>query len=505
MTLRCLELADTRRKLPCNSGIRLGMMEVEVGVRATVSSLVTFAKIRLPVVVHALTGALEILSKVSPQILWGKGRRREKNRIVGAKGEEMHARSEPKGWAADTSQHFSMTPLNDTPLDALHSQLYLLHILHLCLSTSWENQSQISPPRLSDLPRCWPDPYAFDDNLARYLLNVMMLYARILSTDTVTIPTPPSQQSRSNGGIPPKSQGPQWTMSRSCSFSPGIIQQHSYPSMAGPVVTSFSPRLLATSGSTPGAAINQMTKLVSRIIFYLSASNWPLVLLRIKSRISYLTTTIEEDPELVELRLLEWANIDRVRLGQVMQEVSIVFLNVKRPAQVIIAGVLRKAIWNWIDVYPEEYQTLVELGRPLEGGPDALFDLLHAMSEHSSASSAHRLKTMYPLMAMLLVISPDSSKRSISPDSSKRSINGNASRGASASSKKASFLQSLRKGLASNQKFEACVVCYVDFLRAATCLSPRFQGLSVRSSTPNIETDLEASFQTVHQISADIP
>jgi hypothetical protein len=52
-------------QLPCNSGIRLGTVEIDQGVQTTVDALLRLARIRLPLVVQALVGALETLSKVS--------------------------------------------------------------------------------------------------------------------------------------------------------------------------------------------------------------------------------------------------------------------------------------------------------------------------------------------------------------------------------------------------------------------------------------------------------
>jgi neurofibromin 1 len=225
-----------------------------------------------------------------------------------------------------------------------------------------------------------------------------------------------------------------------------------------------------------------MTKRTARVIFYLSASNWPLVLSRIKARVAHLTTTLEENPELFELRFLEWANVDATRLAQALQEISTPFLHVKRPAQTALASALRKAIWNWIDVYPAEYQALIEGTRKLDGNPDVLFDVLLSMSDSSSTNK--RAKVFYPLMAMLLVLSPDSLKRLAL---------GDVSRGGSALAKKHSFLDSLRKGLSQSKSFEACAVCYVDLVRAAMCCSPRLETSGIRTLAPDLQNDLKVS------------
>lgn len=226
-----------------------------------------------------------------------------------------------------------------------------------------------------------------------------------------------------------------------------------------------------------------MSKYLSRITFHLSASNWPLVFSRIHGRIGYLTTTIEEQPDVVELRLLEWCNLNRSRLGQVIQEASSAFLHVKRPAQGAFAAMLREAIWVWIEVYPSEYAALIESNRKLEGNPETLFDILYSPAD-INLSGSKRVQAFYPLMAMLLVVTPDVLKKVVMGDM--------GSRGNSAVSKKQSFLENLRKGGLSNSRaFEACTSVYVHLLWAAMSLPPRLEGSGARTIAVDIQGELK--------------
>ncbi|KAK4687682.1 neurofibromin 1, partial [Tremellales sp. Uapishka_1] len=430
-------------KLPCNSGIRLGMMELDPGVQTTIQSILQMAKIRLSLVVFAVTGALEALSKYS-----------------------------------------SSSSLSETSLDTLHSQAFLLQLLQLSLSSSWETQTPPSPSQ-TGLPRCWPDPKPFDDSLARHVLAVVMIYSRMMSGDipglrSATASPVPS----SRGGTPTAVSKDKPLLPASSSYALGtqFLQQHSYPS-----ARAADPTLrLSSACSTISSTISEVLKYTSRIVFYLSASNWTLVLARFKTRISYLTTTAEESPDISDLRLLEWANVDRLRLAQILQEISTVFLHIKKPVQVALAIILRKAIWNWIQVHPTEYESLVESNRKLEGGAEGLFDILTSMSDVST-SNARRVKAFYPLMAMLLVICPDTLKKTVMGDST-------SSRKGSGFAKKSQYMEHLRKGItAGNKAFEACVISYVDFIRAAMCLSPRLDGSGVRSLVPEIQNDLKTA------------
>ncbi|CAK9779949.1 putative ras GTPase activator [Cutaneotrichosporon oleaginosum] len=436
-------------KLPCNSGIKLAMMEIDEGVKTTVESLLQISRIRLPLVVHALASSLETLSKYS-----GTG------------------------------------ALIDAPLDTIHSQLYLLQILVQCLSESWNLNANASTPPHSELPACWPDPPPLDDHLARHLLGVLVIYIRMLSQESSHGNSAGSlaQVSNRDGKSPSSTSvaawGAQINAPGASSFSLGanFIQGHSYPSATTPRPPGIPEhaRLLAPTASSHASAIKQMTKRTARVIFYLSASNWPLVLSRIKARVAHLTTTLEENPELFELRFLEWANVDATRLAQALQEISTPFLHVKRPAQTALASALRKAIWNWIEVYPAEYQALIEGTRKLDGNPDVLFDVLLSLSDSSSTNK--RVKVFYPLMAMLLVLSPDSLKRLAM---------GDVSRGGSALAKKHNFLDSLRKGLSQSKSYEACAICYVDLVRAAMCCSPRLETSGIRTLAPDLQNDLK--------------
>lgn len=291
-------------------------------------------------------------------------------------------------------------------------------------------------------------------------------------------------------------------------FSPSFLQRHSYPSNPTPVPSnpisfpsdadSEAPdgklKRLALSCSTTAWAIDQISKVVSRAIFHLSASNWPLVLGRIKSRLSYLTTTIEPNPDLVDLHLLQWANLNEERLGQLIQGISSVFSHVKRPAQIAVADGLRKAIWNWIHARPGEYEVLVESNHNLQGEVDTFFDTLHSMSDITSAPGARRVRAFYPLMAMLLVISPDTLKRVCQGDAARSHSEGLG--------KKLSFVDSVRKGLTSNRAFGLCAVGHVEFLRAAMYTPPKLDNSAIRRMMPDVHKDLTVGMSPASQLTS---
>ncbi len=207
-----------------------------------------------------------------------------------------------------------------------------------------------------------------------------------------------------------------------------------------------------------------------------------MIFSRLKTRFSYFTTTIDENIDLSELRLLEWSNVDRNRLSQILQEISTALLHVKRPAQAAIANVLHRAIWNWINVHPAEYEMLVETNRKLDPSVDNLFDVLASISDVGSLSNAKRSKTFFPLMAMLLVVSPDTMRKLVLGETGTKG---------SGAAKKVAFLENCRKGITGNKGFEASVLSYIDFVKASVCLSPSMESSGVKSLVGDIQNDLK--------------
>lgn len=231
-----------------------------------------------------------------------------------------------------------------------------------------------------------------------------------------------------------------------------------------------------------------MQSYLRQIVGYITASNWAVVVGRIKNRISFLCTTIEDSPDVTDLRLIEWADLDRLRLSQLIQELSTSFLHVKRHAQVALASALRIAIWSWIDHHTDQFIHLIESNRRLEGGPDVLFDHLHSASDISSSSSARRTRVFYPLMAMLLVLCPDIFSRVAMGETGRSSSIG----------KKANFVESLRKGLTTSKGFEACASCYVDLISVASRLGPDYDNTGVRTLVADSHSDLKVSAGVVY-------
>lgn len=59
-------------------------------------------------------------------------------------------------------------------------------------------------------------------------------------------------------------------------------------------------------------------KAASRVVFYVSASNWPIMFNKIKAKILYLSTTLDENPETADMRLLECSALNAKRLSMIL-------------------------------------------------------------------------------------------------------------------------------------------------------------------------------------------
>ncbi|WAR61885.1 hypothetical protein PtB15_12B577 [Puccinia triticina] len=208
---------------------------------------------------------------------------------------------------------------------------------------------------------------------------------------------------------------------------------------------------------------------VSKIRFFVSASNWTIVLGKIKNWIAYWSGP-EEFPDRSETRLLEFCSLNRHRLSSIVRELSAQFVHLKRAAQSDIALALRRSIWNWIETYPNEYASLVRSNGRLEGAPDVLFDVAHGLSENGKKRAY-----TWPTMPMLLAITVGDRNRS------------------QVTARKAAFIESLRKHLKAVKMTDVATACCVDLCKAAT-FSPKMtaEGPGLRLLALDLVGDLNS-------------
>lgn len=76
----------------------------------------------------------------------------------------------------------------------------------------------------------------------------------------------------------------------------------------------------------------------------------------------------------------------------------------KPEAQSAVAIFLRRAIWNWIETFPNEFVDMANGHRKLDGAPERVFDLFLQIKND------HNRKIMWPVLTALIILSHDRMK-----------------------------------------------------------------------------------------------
>ncbi|GBC02045.1 hypothetical protein RclHR1_04420015, partial [Rhizophagus clarus] len=422
-------------KLPCKSGKKLDTLEADGLIQHIVNAIVDLSRFKLGTIAHNLTKLLENISK--------------------------------------HTQTYEELPSTDV----LQSQLFILKILSACMTHHWKfhrgtsvespskdilteeliNKSNTpsptnpssplntpnlpnttSPSNLSfKLPRSWDDPPPLDDNLAVFILKVL---SRFL-----------------------------YQMASLEDYNPNVHN--------GPTGGKESPihNVQAAWSSATYELVSDIFKSAGRVIFYISASNWNVVFARIKNRIAFLSSINDEWPDTSELKLLECSDLNSKRLSMVLQELCSSFSNLKRYAQISMATVLRKAIWNWIEVFPAEFVKLCQSQKRMEGGPELLFDICNNISNGSKSKSL-----FWPLQTMLLILCPDMLMNGVTVDKPSTK----------SSHRKILFFEHLKKSLRGRNHAEVAAACYVDIFKASTYVA-RNEKSALRQIVREMENELK--------------
>ncbi|KAL7282669.1 hypothetical protein ACG7TL_004142 [Trametes sanguinea] len=479
-----------KNKLPCNSGISLTELEADEAIQQTVESLVELSKDSLDMISLALTEQLDKLAKQ----MEGAGLR---------------------------------------SADLLQSQLFLLKILSLAMASRWGSRpedtrpnsrgSRPAPPskpntpdsagpipgrvrhasseQLSTSATTLVEPPALDDNCARYIISVMVLILRqtaprkhrLTSAANLTFDASwqdfESVESHEFGAtddtlpvIPPIIPGAPRTMNRAKHPSSNSLNSAGVASSISSQLPQHSTVYEKTSFLVSKSILSlhsSIAKYTGRIIYHLSASNWAVILNRIRQRIDALAHASDAEQDSVDLQLITYSALDRAKLVQCLQELSSLLMNLKKEAQVPVAIALRTAVWNWIELCPDEFNEALRSHRRLEGAPERVFDLLFDMQESTRDKAGS-----WPTLAVLLSISHDRMKNEFettalgAPKASYR--------------KDRNFTELLLRNLPFGSKYnEVAIVCGIDMCRAASRVRPPEDG----SEVPLVSTALDIAHE----------
>ncbi|OAD05753.1 hypothetical protein MUCCIDRAFT_137611, partial [Mucor lusitanicus CBS 277.49] len=155
-------------------------------------------------------------------------------------------------------------------------------------------------------------------------------------------------------------------------------------------------------------------------------------------------------------------------------------LHLRKAAQLFIAVMLRRAIWNWIENYTAEFTLLCHNQTRIDGSPEILFDIFNSL-----ADTTKRKAIFWPVQTMLLVLCPDIMiSQSLS--------------GGRVQNKKSAFFGSLRKAMKGDRMGELAAICYVDLCRAATYVS-KDDMTAIRQVVPDVENELIDKLFDIHR------
>ncbi|KAG2156346.1 hypothetical protein DEU56DRAFT_231415 [Suillus clintonianus] len=496
-----------KNKLPINSGLSLDIVESDPATQRAVCALVEIAHDSLDIIAWSLSELLERLAKQ-----------------VDADGQ--------------------MTT------EALQSQLFILKILSVCMTSRWnhrheqddarssrtgkpQNGSQASGHVESPLPSSsqqgkkirqastefssstpppWTEAYPLDDNCARYILSVMVLYlrqtaapeARLMSSsnlapdaslhdfESVDLPTESSAFDDYTGNtgplLPPHiSHGPKPILklkNSSASFQSAVSATSGHWQLGRTFQFERTHMALVKSA----LALNLLiSKFAGRIVYHLSASNWLVVFHRIRQKIHFLANTTEDNPDTIDLQLMTHSAMDRARLVQVLHELSSLLVNMKRQAQTAVAIPLRMAIWNWIEMCPQEFNEAVRSRGRLEGAPERVFDLLH------SANEPGRERALWPTLTVLACLAAERLSPDYQIDVESRSTNFSTHK--SSHRKDIRFVEDLLRHSNTNSKLaDVSFVCAIDMCKAGFRISPDGE-MPLRHIAADISHEIKSTLQ----------
>ncbi|XP_053200312.1 neurofibromin-like isoform X2 [Panonychus citri] len=209
---------------------------------------------------------------------------------------------------------------------------------------------------------------------------------------------------------------------------------------------------------------SQLKLLASRVLFALSLNNFNAMFNRISTRLQELANSNEENPDCIDIELIQHINVDVQRLIRLFSDVNLKLKSLKKNVHIVLLNSLEKAIWNWMDTYSHEFMELQNKpNEELAECCDKLFDLIDNFAETNNKRRA----AVWPLQMLLLVLCPKILEEIVNADS-----------GAPCSPKyyrKRQFIENVKKALvphnASKQMTETAAVTCVKLFKTSTYIS----------------------------------
>ncbi|CAH1393434.1 unnamed protein product [Nezara viridula] len=215
------------------------------------------------------------------------------------------------------------------------------------------------------------------------------------------------------------------------------------------------------SSENPNAV--QLKTLATKVLFALSLNFFNAVFNRISARLQELSTCSDENPDYTDIELIQYINVDVLKLTKLMNETILKFRLLKKSVHQVLIVSLERAIWNWLDTYPDEFADVQQKSNEeLAKCADCLFDLLDQVSDTKKCRAS-----AWPLQIMLLLLSPKVFEEIVTSDG-----------GTPCSprhSKKKQFIETVKRSIgphtSSKQLTEAAAVTCVKLCKAVSYIN----------------------------------
>lgn len=269
------------------------------------------------------------------------------------------------------SQELKLIPVCQTDatgfltIEVLQSQLFILKVLSVTMGSRWNNsprpssrgsnyphgpespipgnaskRSRQASSEHSSIPSssAWLEPAPLDDNCARYILSVMVLFLRqtaspetplmlpsrssditfrdFESLDAMTFNGPEARIDVAGGSSNAADEPALRNQPSSTSIKSGKLSLNSTTHI--PAASTTYERTHMSMVKSSLAVSSLIAKFAGRIIFHISASNWHVVFTRLRNKIHFLASNPEDNPDTVDLNLMAHSALDRLRLVQVL-------------------------------------------------------------------------------------------------------------------------------------------------------------------------------------------
>ncbi|XP_037955193.1 neurofibromin isoform X2 [Teleopsis dalmanni] len=249
----------------------------------------------------------------------------------------------------------------------------------------------------------------------------------------------------------------------------------------------------------------QLKALASKVLFALSQNHFSAVFNRISARIQELTACSEESPDYSDIELIQHIDMDMSKLTKLLQETITKFRS-KRAPPLILLHSIEKAIWNWIEYHPQEFQDLQRgVNRDISTCWEPLLDFVEFYKLENKKSKT----TVWPLQMLLLILNPPCLEATVNElqqsekekekekDKEKEKVQSkvqSTSRDKDFSAKQ--FIESVKRGLGphspSKQVTESSAIACVKLCKAATYINNNDSNNVVFKLVQYVINDLKA-------------